>query len=103
MLTIRTSKCNTIIRTRPQLFILWLHNPGGWFVGYSETDSLPAKWRALRQFDLLLRWPVRFSGRGGSSSDRKSETHFADGRGWIHRLASGGGIAPRSCQVEHRG
>jgi hypothetical protein len=27
MLTIRTSKCNTIIRSRPQLFILWLLKP----------------------------------------------------------------------------
>jgi hypothetical protein len=40
MLTIRTSKCNTIIRSRPQLFILWLHNPKGWFVGKPEVIRL---------------------------------------------------------------
>jgi hypothetical protein len=38
MLTIRTSKFNTIIRSRPQFFILWLHNPKGWFVADSEVN-----------------------------------------------------------------
>jgi hypothetical protein len=37
MLTIRTSKCNTIIKKPSSALFLWLHNSKGWFVGKPEV------------------------------------------------------------------
>jgi hypothetical protein len=44
MRTIRTSKCNTIIKKPSSALFLWLHNSKGWFVGKPEAitrGSLP--------------------------------------------------------------
>jgi len=43
MLTIRTSKCNTIVKKPSSALFLWLHNSKGWFVvdtgSYYEMGS----------------------------------------------------------------
>jgi hypothetical protein len=40
MLTIRTPKCNTIIKKPSSALFLWLHNSKGWFVGNSYLITL---------------------------------------------------------------
>ena len=42
MLTIRTSKCNTIIKKPSSALFLWFHNPKGWFVGDAEVILAPS-------------------------------------------------------------
>ena len=53
MRTIRTSKCNTIIKKPSSALFLWLHNSKGWFVGNTSVMRLreglpvirPSDWR----------------------------------------------------------
>src|ERR1700693_113200 len=72
MLTIRISKCNTIIRSRPQLFILWLHNPKGWFVGNPSFTRLGKSCPSL----ALNRGPA--STDIASNSDKPTSQHSLD-------------------------
>ncbi len=51
MLTIRTSKCNTIIKSPSSVLFLWLRNSKGWIVGKPEVmrKSLDRSWCGLAQ------------------------------------------------------